>query len=290
SFPFSYATIAPGIPAQELDRQARRIGPALTGQSWRERAGRVTSLLRDWVNETRVPMLVGAIAYDHQPTGYQRYNAALLFQPGDSDVASYHKLHLVPFGEYVPFLETLPWLTALTPYDPDNVPTLAFGARPVWFDLGGYRYATAICFEDTVPHLVRRLIGEVPDGRRPDVVLNLSNDGWFVDQRADGSRHKSSEHEMHLVVSVFRAIEHRIPLARSANTGVSAIVDGNGRVVRELETLKEGVVSGVVPLDGRRALYTAWGDWLGLTCLAVTLGLIPLGLLGWPALRTRRAS
>ena len=84
---------------------------------------------------------------------------------------------------------------------------------------------------------------------------------------------------MHLAVSVFRAVEHRVPLARAANTGVSAIVDGNGRVIAALPKLKEEVLSGIIPLDDRTGLYSRWGDWLGQGCLAVTIGLIPLSYL-----------
>jgi apolipoprotein N-acyltransferase len=169
----------------------------------------------------------------------------------------------------VPLVVTFPWLTVLTPYRGEYVPSLAFGAGPRWLELGPYRFAAAICFEDTVPQVARRFFSEVPDGRQPDVLVNLSNDGWFGG---------SSEHEMHLAASIFRAVEFRVPLARAANTGISAIVDGNGRVLQALHTLEEGVVSGVVPLDDRTSHYTVWGDWLGLSCLAVTIGLVPLGL------------
>lgn len=101
------------------------------------------------------------------------------------------------------------------------------------------------------------------------MLLNLSNDGWFG---------ASEEHEMHLAASIFRAVENRAPLARAANTGISAIVDGNGRVLASLATLKEDVLSGVIPLDDRSSLYALWGDWLGLSCLAVTIGLTPLSV------------
>ena len=147
-------------------------------------------------------------------------------------------------------IETFPWLTAFTPYHGTHVPSLSFGRGPVWIDLGPYRLAAAICFEDTVPQVVRRFFREAKDGRHPDVLLNLSNDGWF---------HGSSEHDMHLAVSVFRAVENRVPLARAANTGVSAIVDGNGRVLKKLPKLEQDVLAGDVPLDDRSALYSRVG-------------------------------
>jgi apolipoprotein N-acyltransferase len=222
-------------------------------------------------------MLVGSLTFDHRPSGYSRYNSALLFQPGSATVQAAFKLHLVPFGEYVPLIETFPWLTALTPYHGTHIPSLDPGTDPVWLSLGPYRVVTAICFEDTVPQVVRRYFREAQDGPHPDLLVNLSNDGWF---------RGSSEHDMHLAVSVFRAVEHRVPLARAANMGVSAIVDGNGRVVASLPKLKEGVLAGVVPLDDRAGTYSTWGDWLGQSCLAVTIGLVPLAFL-YPRLRRR---
>ena len=277
SYPFSRAVIDPGVDDAELERQVQRFAPTFDAAAWRARAANISTHLHSLADSSGVAALVGSISYHHQAGGHSKYNSALLFVPGQEAVQFYHKMHLVPFGEYVPLIKPFPWLTALTPYHGEDVPSLAFGPGPRWLDLGPYRIAAAICFEDTVPHVARRFFSEAPDGREPDVLVNLSNDGWFGG---------SSEHEMHLAASIFRAVELRVPLARAANTGVSAIVDGNGRVLQSLPTLQQGVVSGVVPLDDRVSCYSAWGDWLGLSCLAVTIGLVPLGLL--PSRRGRR--
>jgi apolipoprotein N-acyltransferase len=268
AYPFSFTMIDRGVDDLGLQPQVKRIAPNFTAAEWRKRAQTIASQLHDWADQIGSPMLVGTITYDHRPGGHSKYNSAVLFAPGSTAVQTFHKMHLVPFGEYVPLVKTLPFLTALTPYKGDEVPSLTFGPGPTWFDVGPFRYASAICFEDTVPHLVRRFFSEAPGGRDPDVLLNLSNDGWFAG---------SSEHEMHLAVSVFRAIENRVPLARSANTGISAIIDGNGRVLDSLPTLKEGFVTGIVPLDDRRGYYPSWGDWVGQSCLAVVIGLVVLG-------------
>jgi apolipoprotein N-acyltransferase len=155
----------------------------------------------------------------------------------------------------------------LTPYHgPDAIiPSMSFGVEPAWFRLGRYRLAAAICFEDTVPQVVRRFFSASEPGQ-PDVLLNLSNDGWF---------RGSSEHDMHLAVSVFRAVENRVPLARAVNTGISAVVDGNGRVIAALPKLQEGILTQTIPLDDRVTFYSTWGDWLGMACLAATLALLP---------------
>ncbi len=82
---------------------------------------------------------------------------------------------------------------------------------------------------------------------------------------------------MHLAVSAFRCIENRVPLVRAVNTGISAMIDGNGQIVQSLAKLKTGVLTAVTPLDDRVSLYSQWGDWLGQFCLAALIGLLVLG-------------
>jgi apolipoprotein N-acyltransferase len=269
SYPYGYIAIDPAIELSVLERQVRSITRKLTVREWVDRGQAVTDDLRLWADRTRVPMLVGSIFYDHKPGALGKYNSAILLSPDRPAVQFYHKMHLVPFGEYVPFIETLPWLSILTPYRGDKVPRLSFGRTPTSLVLGHYRLAVTICFEDTVPQVVAAFFREGGAGGRPDVLINLSNDGWF---------HGSAELDMHLAIGVFRAIEHRVPLARAVNTGLSALVDGNGEIRAALPKESKGVLSVTVPLDGRASVYTRLGDWLGLSCLAVTIGLVPLGL------------
>ena len=127
-----------------------------------------------------------------------------------------------------------------------------------------------------MPQVVRRAFaGNV----QPDLLINQSNDGWFQG---------SSEHEMHLAISVFRAVENRVPIARSANRGISAFIDGNGKILASVPKLKADVLAVSVPLDDRTAFYSKAGDWLALACLAVTIGLIPQAFLR--RLRRQRGS
>ena len=170
--------------------------------------------LRNWTDRAGVPMLVGTIRYDHLrgsedrgATGLKRFNAAILFEPGRRALHFYHKMHLVPFGEYFPLIESLPWLRALTPYRGEKLHSLSTGSEPVSLPLGPYRLAVSICFEDTIPHVIRQSFAQPDAALQPDVLINLSNDGWF---------HGSAELDMHLAIGVFRAIENRVPLgARS---------------------------------------------------------------------------
>jgi apolipoprotein N-acyltransferase len=265
--PWGFVRIDPKLDMKTLEKQAKEYDPEAIAADWTFRRDRISAFFDEMISKTKVPMMVGSSISDFSPAGYFKYNSAILFRPG-LPIQIYNKLHLVPFGEYVPLIKTLPWLIHLTPYRGTRLHFLDHGPAPAWFELGPHRLAAAICFEDTLPQVVRRFFDEAPEGRQPDVLVNLSNDGWFK---------ATSEHEMHLAVSVFRCIENRVPLARSVNTGISAMIDGNGRIVKSLEKLKKGVLIENAPLDDRVSLYSRWGDWLGQFCLAATIGLLFLG-------------
>ncbi len=268
SYPNGFITIEPGIDPAQFEQQVAAISNKFTADDWKAWQKTVDDELHEWVDAIRVPMLIGSICYSHKPDSLGKYNSAILLAPDRRTIQLYHKMHLVPFGEYVPLVEIFPWLAALTPYRRERIPSLSFGREPICLSLGPYRLAVSICFEDTMPQVIGRFFRNQGD-RPPDVFINLSNDGWF---------HGSAEQDMHLASGVFRAVEHRVPLARAVNSGLSALVDGNGSILAALPKETKGVLSVTVPLDAREGLYSRWGDWVGRTCLAVTIGLVPLGL------------
>jgi apolipoprotein N-acyltransferase len=234
-----------------------------------------------------------------------RYNAAILIDRLGKAAGRYDKIHRVPFGEYVPFREWLPWMNYLAPYDFDY--SVWPGERHTRFPLvdagngNRFRFGVLICYEDTDADVSRPYGGS--DGEAPaDFLLNISNDGWF-----DGT----SEHDQHLAICRFRAIECRRAVARSVNMGISAVIDSNGRVLQpeEMPPLERridpdfhawsvpiklnnpdelpvshwpaykkvaGVLLANVPIDDRGSLYAHWGDWLPWLCwivLACAFGL-----------------
>jgi apolipoprotein N-acyltransferase len=196
------------------------------------------------------------------------YNSALLVTPGgDRPAGRYDKMHLVPFGEYVPFRDTIPLLKKLAPYDYDF--SLAAGEKPTRFrmtthDGRSFTFGALICYEDSDAPLARAY-ARSGGGPPVDFLVNLSNDGWFMG---------TSEHEEHLAVSRFRTVECRRALVRAVNMGVSAVVDANGRVVNlPGETWRaskgvEAIVTATVPIDSRMSLYAYAGDWLPWACWA----------------------
>jgi apolipoprotein N-acyltransferase len=156
-----------------------------------------------------------------------------------------------------------------------------------------WEFATPICYEGTMGRLCRRLVNAGPKGNL--VLANLSNDGWFVYRRGDGPHRGTTEHAQHLVHSVFRAIENRVPVVRAVNTGISSMIDSNGRIQSVLElrleeyrkrTMVAGALQGKVLVDKRRSLYSLCGDVFALV-LCVVAAILTLLLLRRPGSRNR---
>lgn len=191
-----------------------------------------------------------------------RRNAAFLFRRDGSLAAEhYDKIHLVPFGEFMPFKNTpgLRWLyrffMSFSPYDYDYTLTAGSDTSPVIFTVVSERNQQAvrllspICFEDVDAGLLARMLRG--DGaKRADLLVNLTNDGWF----------SGSQNPQHLQASIFRAIENRVPLVRSVNTGISGFVDSYGRVSNKIAMGTEGTAVQWVWLDSRYTFYTRFGD------------------------------
>jgi len=191
------------------------------------------------------------------PGGARNYNSALVLDAAGAPVACYDKMHPVLFGEYIPFGDRFPWLYRLTPLPAG----LTAGDRPLAVTIDGQRVAPTICYETALPDAMRSLVLQLErSGERPDLIVNLTNDGWFWG---------SSELDMHLVCGIFRAVENRTPLVIAANTGFSAWIDGSGRLRdrgprREIGTLRARVVP-----DGRRSPWLAWGAVPAGGCVAI---------------------
>jgi apolipoprotein N-acyltransferase len=199
----------------------------------------------------------------------------------------YDKSHLVPFGEFVPFKDGFPALHdlivrlgppdmkyyELRPGDED---------QPTVFDLpradpaagSPWRICTPICFEDIDAALCARMCrpqDDSPDQKRAEILVNLTNDGWFA----------ANENSQHLQTAIFRSIENRVPMARAVNTGISGFIDPLGRMSGLLPARADGVSIGVLQLCSRVTFFTAHGPVFSWLCAAVT-GITVLKLLiGW---------
>lgn len=249
-----------------------------------DRRLRADAMLKSLSAELGVALVVGSsTAIRSRTDGDAFYNSAYLYDAqGRPAEQRYDKLHLVPFGEYVPWVGYWPWLKRqfvhyLTPYDRDY--SLHAGTRATVFIVDGgdgsapVRVATPICFEDVIPRATRRLAyarGE----KRADLLVNLTNDGWYTG---------TTQRPQHLQISTLRCIEMRLPMARSVNTGVSGFVDSSGRVgplVADADGRMQrvaGYAVAQVTLDKRVTWFGWWGEWPVLLLTIMTLGLAVLG-------------
>lgn len=204
-------------------------------------------------------LLTGTEIYrEGQPAGHV---SAVLFKGGYAHRQEHHKVHLVPFGEYLPLGDYPPfsWLRAVIPGD------FAPGksTEPLKLAQPQADIIPLICFEDTVGRLARRFVRP-----GPQMIVNLTNDGWFLNSRAM---------EVHTANAKFRAIELRRPMVRATNTGVTCFIDPLGTVTSRLadpqtgSTLVEGCLPGEVrvPQAGEMTLYARHGDWFALLWLAL---------------------
>jgi apolipoprotein N-acyltransferase len=203
---------------------------------------------------------------------HDRFNSALLVTRDGIPQQRYDKIHCVPFGEYIPFRETLPFMKVFSPYG-DYDYSLTPGECRTRFRLdtaqGPLTFGVLICYEDSDPDLARHYAIESSDGPAVDFLVNISNDGWF---------RGTEEHEIHLAICRFRAVEARRSVVRSVNMGISAVIDGSGRVValpgaswRESKKVA-GVVTAEAPLDRRTSWYARVGDvWAGVCAIATLL-------------------
>ncbi|MBL4884950.1 MAG: apolipoprotein N-acyltransferase [Planctomycetaceae bacterium] len=273
----------PSLSAAQLTEIAPRFPP----ESWQQTY--IADTLAELSEKAGAAMVIGLASYDAQKDQLSQFNSAQLITPGEGLGPRYDKLHRVPFGEYIPGKD-LPILSSMIPKNFG----LTAGKSATLFEYKNWRFAPVICFEDTVPHVVRNIVHSIEQNstsKKPvDFLVNLSNDGWFAG---------SSEHDQHLITAQFRAIECRMPLARAANMGISSVINGDGVVMNPEVFLIRDPVSGVLressiidpetgryrrkidavlvqtlPLDNRSSLYLSWGDWFAQFCLSGCIALI----------------
>ena len=232
-----------------------------------------------------VNVIIGAVSIEQFPEAVypkvKHYNSALFYDDtGNQFRQRYDKVHLVPFGEYVPFFQArflgfdlhwlYRWLNSLSPFSQGGKKdySLTPGQQLTIFTIptadGPRRFGTPICYEDATPTVIRNCVWNGAE-RRADFLVNISNDGWFL---------HSNELPQHLAICAFRAVENRIGIARAVNTGVSGFIDPNGRIYALVEKDGRSLGAGVVGydvqpvyLDQRTSLYGRFGDWFAGLCL-----------------------
>jgi apolipoprotein N-acyltransferase len=181
------------------------------------------------------------------------YNSASLIAPNGAWIQRYDKIHLVPFGEYIPFEKALFFAKALT----HEIGTFGRGSQRTPLDLGDYKVGAVICYESVFPNEVRHF---VLNGA--EVLANLSNDGWYGNTSAP---------RQHLNMARMRTIENNRWLLLDTNNGITAFIDPNGRIVAESPRDHRTALEGAYSLIEGTTFYTRHGDWFAFLCAIITL-------------------
>lgn len=181
------------------------------------------------------------------------YNSAVLLDPAGQRVFSYDKIHLVPFGEYVPKRN---WLGFAGPIV-GSIGDFARGSEYAVGRLPGGRFSVFICYEAIFPDEVRRFVAQ-----GAELLINISNDGWFG---------RSAAPDQHVAMARVRAMENRRWLLRATNNGYTVVVDPYGRIRARMATDVRGTLSGLYAFRTDRTLYTRFGDWLPWLSVALVV-------------------
>ena len=226
--------------------------------------------LKQILNEQQIHLLTGTFHYT--PEG-KVYNSVFLLSPTGEKLGSYSKIHLVPFGEYVPITRHLPNFIQLSSgFEPGK----SINLFPIPHTENN-QMGIVICFESVFPNLFRKFVK-----KGASVMGILTNDAWF-----DGT----AAPEQHLAMAPFRAVENRVAVFRCANGGISCIIDALGRTITTPIPASdtENFLIGKIPLKNHgETIYTRYGDWFPILCFLVSVLLILCHNRAWLAAKFRR--
>jgi len=230
------------------------------------------STISQIATQAHAHVIVGAIGVASEGNGLQPqqvFNSAALITPNGRWTGRYDKIHLVPFGEYVPFKDLFSFARQLTREVGDFVP----GTRRTVFDLGRYRVGAFICYESIFPGEVRQFAAN-----GAQLFVNLSNDEWFGHSAAP---------VQHLNQARMRAVENRRWLLRATNTGITAAIDPYGRVVDQAPRDLLTAFHAPFGLITQTTFYTRHGDWFSWLCVIISMVALVVGA-PWQNLRRDR--
>ncbi len=204
--------------------------------------------------ESGSALLFGSPAYKKGAGVVFYYNRAYLITPGKTQLQHYDKVHLVPFGEYVPFKNILSFINRLVAAAGD----FAEGNKIITLNNDNFSIGVLICFEAIFPQIAR-----IHTKNGANILVNITNDAWFG---------KTSAPYQHLAMAVFRAVENRRPLVRSANTGFSAFIGPQGKIIEQGSLFCEETLTGIPDISNSTlTFYTRFGDIFAISMLTITL-------------------
>ena len=213
----------------------------------------LSKMVKRGIHDTGVDFLFGSPSFRRWKNKIEYYISAYLVGPEGNIFGKYDKVHLVPFGEYVPLKKFLPFLGKIV----EHVGDFRSGEKGHTIQWGEYRLGIQICYEIIFPNLSRAMTKN-----NAALLVNITNDAWFG---------RSSAPYQHFSMAIFRAVENRRSIIRSANTGISGFIDPWGRVVASTQLFTDAIVTRTVPILDEKTFYSRFGDLFAIACLALTL-------------------
>ncbi len=224
----------------------------------------VRDQIQSKVDSSGIPVLTGTVDRTKSPNGKKQYFNSSMFLTPNHKYILYNKLHLVPFAEYIPLSDQFPFLNMLN-FGQGN---FTHGSEYTVFEWKDIKFSNLICYESSIPGVVREFIQQ-----GADMLTIQTNDGWLG---------KSAGPYQHYNVARIRAIENRVPVVRSANTGISGLILANGVSIKEQGLGEMAVFKVIVPLGATGSFYSRNGDVFAVICFVIFLLLGPI-----PCIRRR---
>ncbi len=213
-----------------------------------------TAEIKRFVAELNTELLFGAITVKD---AFEVANSAILLGVDGEPLYVYDKIHLVPFGEYVPLKHVLGlFVGRVVEGIGDYVPGRSYEKA----DSAAGSFGTLVCYEIIFPGLVRKFYRQ-----GGDFMVNITNDAWFG---------RTTGPYQHFAMGALRAVENRKPLVRAANTGISGFIDSNGRILKTLSLFERGAITEEIRTDTTRTLYSRYGDLFSYLCIITAVILL----------------
>jgi apolipoprotein N-acyltransferase len=219
----------------------------------------------DIISDKDVFLLLGSPSIEVRAGRLHNFNSAFLLSPSRKVVGRYDKIHLVPYGEYIPLKRFFPFINKMVV----GIGDFSSGNSIALLGLPEASFGVLICYEIIFPDLTRRFVKQ-----GAQFLVNITNDAWFG---------KTSAPYQHLSMAVMRAIENRRYIARAANTGISAFIDATGEIKSTTALFTESFLTGTIAIVGVKTFYTTYGD-----VFALLSALLSLVLLCYAVLRKRK--
>ena len=200
--------------------------------------------------DTKAPLLIGSPYMEIKNKTRTSFNSAYLIAKDGRTLGRYDKIHLVPFGEFVPFQDILWFVNKMV----EGIGNFGRGEKLGVFDVKGYKLGVSICYEIIFPDLVRQSVDQ-----GAQFLVNITNDAWFG---------KSAASYQHMDMVALRAVENRVPIVRAANTGITGTIDATGNIRQTTELFTTDlVVTDIHPRQTEKTFYTRYGDVFSQACL-----------------------